>query len=59
MPARAVPVSLIHGFGDFASKNPPMNGSCQYTGKRRALKSVKPRLQNPLQLPLGDLRQVT
>ena len=59
MPARAGPVSLIYGFKDFASKNPQMNGSCQYTGKRQALKSVKARLQNPLQLPLGDLRQVT
>lgn len=60
MPARVVPVFQIYSFGDFASKNPQINGrSSGALEKLQALKSVKPRLQHPFHLPLGHLRQVT
>lgn len=60
IPARVVPVLQIYGFGDFASRNPQMNGrQSGVLEKLQALKSVKPRLKNPLHHPLGNLRQVT
>lgn len=59
MPAGAAPVFQICAFGDFASKNPQINGREPGVPERlQALKSVKPRLKNALYLPLGNLRQV-
>lgn len=60
MPARVVTVFQIYGFGDFASKDPEINGRQSDTlEKLQILKSVKPRLKAPLDLPLGNLREVT